>query len=203
MTAEITTSCRSENTKYTRLNQLAWGILCPHAMQFLWHGSAPLDQFEYPTAEESKKRHRAVLSAVKEVAEDLDYAVLDCEEEYEHRIGFRRGEETLCALSKADAVCTLALKGRLLTLYLEVSSSRINVAKPWQALLRGLALYYERRLPVLVVVVSPRELIYKLVSSVDQERILRRVFGLEGGAALSPNLCSLCELVHVCPYRLV
>jgi len=201
--AEITTSCRSAATRYTRLNLLGWAMLCPHAMELLWHGSTPLAQPAYPTAEESMRLHRLLVEATASAVGSLGAQVASVEREHEHVLGLRRGEDLLCARSKADLVYTLRVGGSLLTLYVEVSSSRINVAKPWQALLRGIALYYERRLPVGVAIVSPERVMYKLVSDQDQDEILRRVRGGSEGFQPSPNLCSLCELQHYCPYRVV
>jgi len=201
--AGITTSCRSGDTRYTRLNLLGWAMLCPHAVELLWHGSTPLAQPGYPTADESRKLHSMVMGSVMSAVESLDARLLSVEREYQHTLGFTIGDARLCALSKADIVYTMNVGGRLFTLYVEVSSARINVAKPWQALLRAIALYYERRTPVGIAIVSPGKIMYKLLEDKDQDKVLERIRGGPGRRGPSPDLCSLCELQHYCPYRVI
>ena len=203
MRARITTSCRSGDSKYTRLNLLGWALLCPYAAELLWHGSTPLVQPDYPTADESRRLHDMVMRSVREAIESSGTSLVSVEVEYPHSIGIIGDDTGLCALSKADIVYTLNLKGGLFTLYVEVSSARINVAKPWQALLRAIALYYERRLPVGVVIVSPDRIMYKLLEDSDQDKVLSRAYRSPDGFNPHPNLCSLCELQQYCPYRVV
>ena len=88
-------------------------------------------------------------------------------------------------------------------MYVEVSSARINVAKPWQALLRGIGLYYERRIPVGIVIVSPAKIMYKLLEDSDQQVVLTRLNRPSDGFEANPNLCSLCELLGYCPYKVI
>ena len=206
---EITTSCATGSTRYTRLNLLGWAMLCPHALELLVHGSSP-HEIWYPTAEEAKDVHEHLRRYIEEEVNNIvkvlrseNIAIVSLEPEYEHRLGIRIGDTLLCANSKADLVYTLSVKEgaeeSLVTLYIEVST-RLHVAKPWQALLRGLALYYERRLPVWIVLVSPEKLMYKQLSDEDQEEMVRRVLGKKK-ISPSPNICSLCELIHFCPYR--
>ncbi len=205
MRAEITTSCRSAGTRYTRLNLLGWALLCPHARELLWHGSTPLEPPEYPTAREAKRAHESLRRAAAEALEALFGSRLVGDGgEYAHELGVV-GEDgsILCARSKADLVYVASLGGRPALLYVE-AATRIHVAKPWQALLRGVGLYYEWRLPVAVLIVSPCRLMYKVVDDRDQALLLRRLRGGEGGGwEPSPELCSLCELSGYCPYRVI
>jgi len=201
--AGITTSCRSANTRYTRLNLLGWAMLCPYAMELLWHGSTPLVQPDYPTADESKKLHSMVMNSVAEVVESLQARLLSAEREYQQVLGFIREDARLCAISKADIVYTMNIGDQLFTLYVEVSSTRINVAKPWQALLRAISLYYERRIPVGIVIVSPEKIMYKLLEDNDQDKVLKRIHRSPRDFNPNPNLCSLCELQQYCPYKVI
>lgn len=212
MRAEITTWCRTGGTRSTRLNLLGWAALCPHASELLWHGSAPLWQPGYPTASESKQGHERLVQAVENAfshaLDSLGYQTVAVFREYEHYVGLSRrssggSAETLCASSRADLVYILHTPGGLVTAYVEVSSTRINVAKPWQALLRGVGLYYEFRLPVWLFLVSPAEVRYKLLDDRDQRELLRRLQRSGEGFEPSPDLCSLCELAHYCPYKVV
>ena len=206
MRAEITTLCRSEGSRYTRLNLLGWAMLCPHAMELLWHGSTPLIQPSYPTGDESKGLHDEFKRIVDEALRSTSIRgvkIIDGMREYWHEIGFRRDDMVLCARSKADLVYMASVSGKLMNIYVEVSSTRINIAKPWQALLRGIALYYEWRLPVGVVIVAPDKIMYKLVENADQDEILRRLKRTSNGYNPNPNLCSLCELANYCPHRVI
>ena len=206
MRAGITTSCRSEGTRYTRLNLLGWALLCPHARDLLWHGVTPLEPHPYPTSEESRPLHDELKSIVAEEARkairDAGLRVVAVETEYSHQIGLAREDEWVCGVSKADIVYTVARGRRLYTLYVEVAT-RIHVAKPWQALLRGIALYYEWRLPTWVILVSPEEVRYKALEDRDQDRILAKLNLPSDDSSPRPDLCSLCELAHYCPYRVV
>ena len=93
--------------------------------------------------------------------------------------------------------------GKLVSLYVEVSSTKINVAKPWQAILRGIALYYEMRLPVGVIIVSPEKIMYKLLEDRDQRNVLSRLRRSSEDFEPNPNLCSLCELASQCIFRAI
>ncbi len=204
MRDEITISCRSVDTRYTRLNLLGWAMLCPHALELLVHGSTPSSPPPYPTADEMESLHehikRIVMNTINS-AKILRDNIISVESEYRHTLGLRVGDVVLCANSRADLVYTLKIGRDLVTLYVEVTA-RLHVVKPWQALLRGIALYYERRLPVWVVIVSPETIMYKLLEDEDQNEILRRARRSREDAP-SPNLCSLCELAHFCPYKAV
>jgi len=209
--AEITTSCRSENTKYIRLNMLGWALLCPYARDLIWHGAIPFHQPDYPTADESKALHEELRNQVNSIFEDGQIIrILNVEKEYEHSIGIwlrpseNKGRDTfVCAKSKADLVYTAWSGKRLFTLYTEVSSTRINVVKPWQAILRGISLYYERRLPVGIIIVSPEKIMYKLLNDGDQTRVLSLINIPSDDYPSNPNLCSLCELIKSCPFRAI
>lgn len=204
MREEITTSCRSVDTRYTRLNLLGWALLCPYAKDLLWHGAIPMEGPVYPTAEESKRIHDRFKRVVSDVVRDaLGSNLIGVEAEYDHRICFLRDGEVLCADSRADYIYIAKLNNVLAVLYLEVSSTRINVVKPWQALLRGLAIYYELRRPVGIVIVSPQRIMYKLLSEEDQGSILKRMRRSSGDFKPTPDLCSLCELLHLCPYKVI
>ncbi|MGC9187506.1 MAG: hypothetical protein ACP5GN_07475 [Fervidicoccaceae archaeon] len=195
------------------MNLLGWAMVCPYAMKLLWHGTIPLDIAVYPTAEESKHRHDMFGMIVEDQIRSGIFNIIDEKHEYEHGICFQNGEDELCARSKADYVYLGTLertrsKNRLITIYLEISSSRINVAKPWQAILRGISLYYERRIPVGIIIVSPERMMFKILDDQDQRKVIKRInAGLRRDAeenwASSSNLCSLCELLHYCPYRLI
>ena len=206
MTAGITTSCRSGDTRYTRLNLLGWALLCPHARYLLWHGSTPIEPWLYPTSEEAKSLHeklkRAVIEESRKAIGLAGFQVVGLDTEYQHQVSVSMGDSWLCATSKTDIVYTVAGGRDLYTLYIEVAT-RLHVAKPWQALLRGLALYYERRLPTWIVLVSPEEVRYKSLTSKDQEAVFRALNRSEEGFEPSPNLCSLCELSHYCPYKVI
>ena len=205
--ARITTSCRTVDTRYTRLNLLGWALLCPYARDLLWHGSMPLSDYGYPTGDEANKQHESLKSSVIGELEKVFIGLegidlVNIEQEYNHELSIRRGDGWICARSKADILATIAVSGELYTVYVEVTT-RLHVAKPWQALLRGLAFYYERRLPVIVILVSPDEVRYKPLTEHDQERVLVALNRSSNGFQPSPNLCSLCELVHYCPYRVI
>jgi len=199
--ARITTSCRTAGSRYTRLNLLGWGILCPHARDLLWHGSTPLYPPEYPTADESKELHdwlvKQVDEALRHVASEPSVAL----REYWHELGIIKDGEVLCARSRADLIYLINLNGTTSIVYVEVSSTRLNPAKPWQALLRGIALYYEWGLPVGIVIVSPEKIMYKLLEDEDQTSIMRMLKRESEGFRPSPNLCSLCELRNYCPFK--
>ncbi|MCE4601377.1 MAG: hypothetical protein F7C38_07465 [Desulfurococcales archaeon] len=204
MRARITTSCKSEDSRYTRLNLLGWALLCPHARDLLWHGITPLEQPLYPTAEESKSQHKVLKKLVDEhLNAFLGDRILATYPEYEHVLGIYRGDDLLCARSKADLVYNVKLGKTLATLYVEIASSRINVAKPWQAILRAIALYYELRLPVIVMIVSPFKIMYKVVEDRDQVALLKLVDKPSSNFEANSNLCSLCELASQCPYRVI
>ena len=206
MRAEITTSCRSASTRYTRLNLLGWAMLCPHAMELLWHGSTPLPQPSYPTADESKSLHDRLKKIVDDTIRSVgsrDARIISSMREYQHEIGFRRDDTLLCAKSKADLVYTISASGRLMNVYVEVTSTKINIVKPWQTLLRGVALYYEWRLPVGAIIVAPDKIMYKLIEDTDQDKILRMLKRSGNNYEPSPNLCSLCELASYCPYKVI
>lgn len=211
MMGKITTSCRREGSRYTRLNLLGWAMLCPHALNLLWHGSTPLDQPSYPTAEESKKPHDNLVRLVNDIFLDVvkpcsrggrrKPCIVSGAREYDLVIGFRRGTEQLCALSKADLVYILDTGYGLMNLYIDVSSSSINRAKPWQVLLRATALYYESLIPVGVIIASPQKVMYKLLAKEDQKRIHEKIIDGKVSYKKDPNLCSLCELADYCPHR--
>lgn len=178
---------------------LGWGLLCPFAMDLLWHGAIPLHIPEYPTAEEYKDLHERLKKIVDASLGNI--GIISRQVEHELIICFFRGDEELCSNSKADLVYTVASKNTLMTLYIEVAGSRINVVKPWQALLRGISLYYERRLPVGVVIVSLEKIMYKIVSEIDQVKVLSRLRAGREGFNPQPSLCSLCELHQFCSQR--
>ena len=203
MRAEITTSCKSVNTRYTRLNLLGWAMLCPHAIELLWHGSTPLTQPSYSTADESKELHDRLRDIVDNVLKSMNTGIISREVEYKLNIGFLKDDELLCARSKADLLYTIKHGKDLMNLYIDVSSTRINVAKPWQVLLRGIAMYYEWRLPVGIIIVSPEKIRYKLLEDEDQKKILRRINKKLENLEPHPNLCSLCELVDYCPHKAI
>lgn len=206
MRAGITTSCKSADTRYTRLNLLGWALLCPHARDLLLHGSTPIGAWGYPTAEEAGQHHETLKSIVLEdVRQAIKYAGLNpvsYSVEYKHEIAVLRDDTWVCARSKADIVYTIAGGSDLYTLYIE-TSTRIHAAKPWQALLRGLALYYERRLPTWIIIVSPTEIMYKILEERDQVIILKLINRDSEGFEPNPNLCSLCDLSHYCPYKVI
>jgi len=203
LTARITTSCGTRDTRYTRLNLLGWSLLCPHARDIICHGSSPLQQPDYPTADESKRLHEELKDLIGNIIIDvLGDSIISSETEHEHEVGVLSGDCFMCAKSKADLVYTIKAGKTLSTLYIE-ASSRINVAKPWQALLRGIALYYERRLPVGVVIVSPGKIMYKLISQEDQDKVLKMMDRVSEYYTPNPNLCSLCELANYCPFKAI
>ncbi len=206
MRAEITTSCRTAGTRYSRLNQLGWALLCPYARDLIIHGAVPVS-YTYPTAEEASGIHDKIKRLTHKVLLEIlgslrDVYVVSVEPEYRHSIGFRIGHDNVCADSRADLAYTLYVKNQLITLYVE-AATRIHVAKPLQALLRGIALYYERRTPVWIIMVSPSRVQYKLLEEKDQDRILKLLNRKAENFSPSQNLCSLCEFVHFCPHRMV
>ena len=204
--AGISTSCRREGTRYTRLNLLGWAMLCPYALELIKHGSTPMEPPSYPTSDEAKDAHEKLKHLIRRnMGEILSFSgleVVNVEPEYFHQVFFSFGDEGICANSKADLVYTVAHKGSLYTLYIEVTT-RIHVAKPWQTLLRELGLYYERRLPVWLVIVSPEKLMYKVLTDHDQEKILKALNRKPDNFEPHPNLCSLCELADYCPYKVI
>ncbi|PLJ78582.1 MAG: hypothetical protein B7L53_01160 [Thermofilum sp. NZ13] len=177
-------------------------------MDLLREGAAPLLSPEYPTASESKSKHEQMKKYIKNVVENLQssqFKILDSSEEYRLQLGVKSRGVWLCAGSSADIVLITAMTTfeSPLVLYVEVTSSKINIAKPWQTLLRGLALYYERRLPVGMIIVSPREVRYKLLCEKDQLKVLKLLNRTGARVEPSPNLCSLCELASFCPSKAI
>lgn len=189
--------------RYTRLNLLGWAMLCPHAIDLLWHGSTPLGQPNYPTADESSAKHDRLRNVVERVLDSSGMRVISRLVEYQHKVGFIKKDEILCARSKADIIYIIKTRRGLMNIYIEIASTRINVAKPWQALLRGIALYYEWRLPTAIIIISPEKIMYKILEDSDQERILARINRNYENFEPSPNLCSLCELANYCPYKVI
>jgi len=201
---EITTSCRRENTRFTRLNLLGWAMLCPYALELIRHGSTPLEKPYYPTAEESKDWHEALKKIVKEAFRDryIKNSLLSIQFEFEHELGIQLADESICAMSKQDIFALVKTRNSkdIFALYIELAS-RINIAKPWQALLRGIFLYYSLRLPVGIVIVSPEKIMYKVLTDEDQSAILTKLHRSTDGFEPQQNLCSLCELASFCPAR--
>jgi len=201
---EITTSCRRENTRFTRLNLLGWAILCPYALELIRHGSTPLEKPYYPTAEESKDWHDALKKIVKEALDDIRIknSLLSIQYEFEHELGIQLADESICAKSKQDVFALVKTRNSkdIFALYIELAS-RINIAKPWQALLRGIFLYYSLRLPVGIVIVSPEKIMYKVLTDKDQDAIMSYLHRSTEGFEPQQNLCSLCELASFCSAR--
>ena len=182
--------------------------MCPHARDILWHGSTPLQPYQYPTGEEASKDHENLLHKAEDAAlgalEDSGLRLARYWREYELNLTITRDGEKLCARSKADLVIMAGKpSGRgLLLLYVE-AATRIHAAKPWQALLRGIALYYRYRVPTWIILVSPDRIMYKLLAEEDQGKILKKLNRSSSSHEPSPNLCSLCELAHQCPYKVI
>jgi len=214
--AEITTSCRIESTRYTRINRLGWAILCPYANYLNWHGSIPLEEPKYPTGDELRSIHDKIVTLVDSVFEYTNkYRIIARWREMELYLAFRKKiventYENLCAKGKADLVYLIKAGHKLILIYIDIASTRINVAKPWQIILRGLSLYYMFRIPVGLIIISPNKFMYKLLSNRDQKQVLKKIMSqlviddnkisMEEDKA-NPNLCSLCELAHYCPWR--
>ena len=206
---EITTSCRRENTRFTRLNLLGWAILCPYALELIRHGSTPLEKPYYPTAEESKDWHDALKKIVKNafnndpsIKNSLLSIQFEDKAELEHELGIQLADESICAKSKQDVFALVKTRNSkdIFALYIELAS-RINIAKPWQALLRGIFLYYSLRLPVGIVIVSPEKIMYKVLTDKDQSAIMSCLHRSTEGFEPQQNLCSLCELASFCSAR--
>jgi len=89
------------------------------------------------------------------------------------KIGIWLGRRLVCAEFEADLTYSVKQGDLLYTLYVDVSPSDPDETELLTALLHGLVLYYERRLPVGVIVVSPTKVMYKLLNRADQKRILR------------------------------
>ncbi|NAZ12302.1 MAG: hypothetical protein GU361_06255 [Desulfurococcales archaeon] len=224
MRGEITTSCRKENTRFTRLNLLGWAMLCPYALELIRHGSTPLEKPYYPTAEESKDWHETLKKIVKHAFGDryIENSLLSIQFELEHELGIQLADESICAKSKQDVFALVKTRNSkdkepdqkchmlslvktknsedIFALYIELAS-RINIAKPWQALLRGIFLYYSLRLPVGIVIVSPEKIMYKVLTYEDQDAILSCLHRSTERFEPRQNLCSLCELASFCPAR--
>lgn len=209
MTAKTSTWSARGGTRYTRVNQLGWAVLCPAAAELVWHGSTPLPSLEpgYPTGEESRQLHdklkRAVDQAVREV---LKYSVgawiVRSWEEKEVAACIHRENAALCARGRCDLTYLARINSLLLLINVDVSSARVNPAKPWQTAIRSIALYHEYRVPVTMIIVSPDTLMYKPLLQADYDRVVARIArerSLEGFEP-SPSLCSLCELRHYCPH---
>lgn len=188
------------------MNMLGWALLCPYARDIIWHGSVPLYLPKYPTGEEAKPIHenmkKIILEDIPYIIEHVNLELLNYEQEYTHSLCISRNEETVCANSKADIVLYVASRRSIYTLYIEITS-RIHVVKPWQALLRGIGLYYEKRLPVWIIIASPEEIRYKILTEQDQQKVLKTINRSSENYKPAPNLCSLCELSQYCPYRAV
>lgn len=202
--AEITTSCRSAGTRYTRLNLLGWAMLCPHALTLLLHGGEPFTRFDYPTADESRISHHRLQATVHNIIKNLiKRKIITARVEYDHSIEITIEGIRLCARSRADLVYIIQYRGKFVTIYVEISSTRINVAKPYQTILRAIGLYYQYRHPVIIIMVSPSEIRYKILSAKDQERIVQILHKRAKQTKVHQNLCSLCELAQYCPNRTI
>jgi hypothetical protein len=179
-------------------------MLCPYALELIRHGSTPLEKPYYPTAEESKDWHEALKKIVKHAFNDKDIknSLLSIQFELEHELGIQLADESICAKSKQDVFALVKTRNSkdIFALYIELAS-RINIAKPWQALLRGIFLYYSLRLPVGIVIVSPEKIMYKVLTYEDQSAILSCLHRSTERFEPRQNLCSLCELASFCPAR--
>jgi hypothetical protein len=180
-------------------------MLCPYALELIRHGSSPLEKPYYPTAEESKDWHEALKKIVKEAFDDIrikNSLLSKLNTEFEHELGIQFADELICAKSKQDVFALVKTKNSkdIFALYIELAS-RINIAKPWQALLRGISLYYSLRLPVGIVIVSPEKIMYKVLTDEDQSAIMSCLHRSTEGFEPRQNLCSLCELASFCPAR--
>uniref|UniRef100_A0A7C1I4N1 Uncharacterized protein n=1 Tax=Fervidicoccus fontis TaxID=683846 RepID=A0A7C1I4N1_9CREN len=179
-------------------------MLCPYAVELIRHGSTPLEKPYYPTAEESKDWHEALKKIVKEALGNpyIRNSLLSIQYEFEHELGIQFADGLICAKSKQDVFALVRTRNSkdIFALYIELAS-RINIAKPWQALLRGIFLYYSLRLPVGIVIASPEKIIYKVLTDEDQSDILLRLHRPTEGFEPRQNLCSLCELASFCSAR--
>ena len=185
---------------------LGWALICPYAGELLKHGVVPYEAPLYDTGEEAEHQHEKLKRLVDHIMESLlrkNGILINAEQGYQHEISITVNDIVLCGRSKADLVYTFETRKRLYTVYVDVAT-RIHIVKPWQVILRGISLYYEKRIPVWLVIVSPWRIMYKVLGEEDQIKVLKRLSGkyMEGFQP-SPNLCSLCEFIHHCPYRVL
>lgn len=208
--------CRTKNLKSisTTMNTLGWGVLCPEAMELIKMGATQLSKPTYPTGNMQKKPHDKIVELIEdlmpEVLEELGQESIDLGREKETDLLIHLEKDLyLCSYGKADLVYLVKnnagiLEKNILLLYIEVSSTKINVAKPYQAILRGISLYYRYHLPVAIVVVSPTKVCGKLLRNKDSNFIYKRIKrSVDDYFKPNPNLCSLCELSHFCPLRMI
>lgn len=199
--------CRRENTKYSRMNLLGWSILCPAAAELNWSGTIPFEQPIYPTADELKRLHGNIVERVESSIQRIipeNSKIISLMKEKQVKLSFtdHKSGDQLCGIGKIDLALVLKHGNHEVIIYFEVSSTRIHVAKPWQALLKSIALYHEYRLPIITVIVSIEKIKYKLLSSRDYYTIINKIYSKpKEDFSPNPNMCSLCELVHYCPHR--
>lgn len=193
-------------------------MLCPVARELVKRGVMPFPAMEHPyqTGEEYKTRH----DRFKDIVHSSIVGLLDREgmlvsswREMETCMTLLLGEAEIPVFGKADIVVLAKTKAGLLMYYVEVSSTKINVAKPYQTYFRALSLYYRLRIPVAIIIVSPYEVRYRHLTDIIDidrkgrvwrlEQLLRaysKSLDLEELRPANPNLCSLCDLRQFCPH---
>ncbi len=186
---------------------MGWSILCPAAAELNWSGTIPLEQPIYPTADELKKLHDNIVEKIESNIQKIipeNSKIIRTMKEKQVTLSFTdtKNNDQLCAVGKIDLAVVLKIKGYETIIYFEVSSTRIHVAKPWQTLLKSLALYHEYRLPIIPIIVSIGKIKYKILCPRDYYTIINKIYSRpREDFTPNPNMCSLCELIHYCPYR--
>ncbi len=205
------------------MNLLGWAMLCPAASHLLWHGSTPRETPEYPTARELSEAHSKLLDRVEEVLfntrgcldvkarfrEDRDAEQTMLTISIAKRVDDNKTVNktvSLCARGRGDliVVARARLRGewRPIVFYVE-AATRVHIAKPPQTLLKMIAVYQKYRLPTAGLIVSPEKIGYRALRPDDilqVEKLLLRE-KIPPGFKGHPNMCSLCELSHDCPWR--
>ncbi len=185
----VTPSC---NSRSVSLEALTWAILCKHAFEMLLQNPAPAlkqqsDNYEARFLEET------VADVIRAIFDKFTIAYV--ENEHEYRLGLKKGNKQLCAIF-TGLVYTLNVKGSLVTLHIE-QVAKLDKARLLKTLVKGLALYYERRLPVWIIIISQNTIKFKILSDKDRENMLDRLHEKPP----PPGTCNICDLASFCPHK--
>ena len=206
MRDKISLSCGKGNTRYFNLSIIGWATVCPYARDLLIHGTIPV-KYYYPTAEELKETHdllkSGILGALFVIKNSSNMNIASIYQEYEQEIGLKIKHTKVCARSKAD-IYVILIRNRLgiVNVYIE-AATRISKVKKNVVILRGIWFFYKTFRPVILIIVSPKIILYKILNNNDQNRLIRNLNSSPVGFNPSPELCSICDFSSFCPYRVI